>query len=416
MFTPSPVSSGSPRLLMSATVALVLGGCAASSPRAVPLPERTTPQPSGLAALPRVDSGAFVVTLGADTIALERYTKSADRLQGELVLRSPRTRVIRYDADLSPSGEFRDLRLTTGMLRPDGSLEQQQTATVSVQGDSAMSEVPGRDGRRTIRMRAPGVIVPFLNNSFAWSEYAIGRLRARGADSLHVSLVPIGGQQPMSSWVARGRGDTVRIAFFGSPIAMRVDEAGRVRSADASATTVRVSAQRVSGADHDRLARDFAARDEAGRGLGQLSPRDSVVATVGGARITVDYSRPSRRGRVIFGNIVPWNQVWRTGANQATHFTTDRDLVIGGTPVPAGRYTLFTLPTREGATLIISRSVDISGTAYDSSADLARIPMTVRSLPEDVEQLTIRIDSAEDGGTLRIQWERTEWAVPFEVR
>ncbi len=86
-----------------------------------------------------------------------------------------------------------------------------------------------------------------------------------------------------------------------------------------------------------------------------LSPPDSVRATVAGAQIAIDYSRPSMRGRKIFGGVVPWNQVWRTGANLATRFTTSADLVMGGKTIPKGSYTLWTLPSPAGWQLIINK-------------------------------------------------------------
>src|SRR4051812_36783509 len=86
-----------------------------------------------------------------------------------------------------------------------------------------------------------------------------------------------------------------------------------------------------------------------------LSPRDSAVASFGAAKVSVDYSRPSKRGREIFGGLVPWNQVWRTGANAATTLVTSRDLDIGGTLVPAGTYTLYTLPSPTGWKLIVNK-------------------------------------------------------------
>jgi hypothetical protein len=113
---------------------------------------------------------------------------------------------------------------------------------------------------------------------------------------------------------------------------------------------------------------------------------------------------------------VPYGQVWRTGANRATHFTTDRDLVIGGTAVPAGSYTLFSIPAAQGWTLIVNRRTEINGTSYDAAHDLARIPMQTRVLSAPVEDFTIRVDPEGSGGLLRLQWDRTEAFVPIAVR
>ena len=150
-----------------------------------------------------------------------------------------------------------------------------------------------------------------------------------------------------------------------------------------------------------------------GAGGRLLSPRDTTAQTIGDARLMVDYGRPSKRGREIFGGLVPWNQVWRTGANEATHFVTNKDLVIGGTTVPAGTYTLYSLPTPSGWKLIINKQTGQWGTEYDQEQDLARIDMTVEKRSPPLEQFTITIEPRGQGGVLRLAWDTTQASVPF---
>src|SRR5205807_2304320 len=128
-------------------------------------------------------------------------------------------------------------------------------------------------------------------------------------------------------------------------------------------STMQVTVERTQGLDFAALGKAFAPRS-----LGVLSPPDSVKTSVAGAALTVRYSRPSTRGRAIFGNVVPWNQVWRTGANQATIFETSADLVIAGTPVPAGQYSLWTLTTRWAVKPASCRCCASSNTSGYSSA------------------------------------------------
>jgi hypothetical protein len=130
----------------------------------------------------------------------------------------------------------------------------------------------------------------------------------------------------------------------------------------------------------------------------------------------VDYGRPSRRGREIFGNVVPWGTVWRTGANAATQFRTDRDLEIGGVVLPAGTYTLWTLPAPTGWHLIVNRQTGQWGTAYDSTQDFIRVPLTVTVLAAPVEVFTIAVEPQGAGGVLSFAWDRTRALVPFTVR
>ena len=150
---------------------------------------------------------------------------------------------------------------------------------------------------------------------------------------------------------------------------------------------------------------------------GLASPRDSVVQSVAGAQLKIDYGRPSKRGRVIWGGLVPWDRWWRTGANQATHFITDKDLVVGGTTVPAGRYTLYTLPVQSGAwKLIINKQTGQWGTEYNQGQDLARVDMKVEKLSPPVEQFTIKIEPQEKGGIIRLVWDTAQASVPFTVK
>ena len=122
---------------------------------------------------------------------------------------------------------------------------------------------------------------------------------------------------------------------------------------------------------------------------GRASPRDSVAVSVNGKEISVAWGSPSMRDRLIFGGLVPWGQVWRTGANEATALRTEANLMIGGHDVPAGSYTLYTIPEPEAWTLIINRQTDQWGTEYDPSLDLARVPMHVEALDQPVQQFAI---------------------------
>jgi len=146
------------------------------------------------------------------------------------------------------------------------------------------------------------------------------------------------------------------------------------------------------------------------------SPRDSVAATIGGATVKVNYGRPSKRGREIFGGLVPYGTAWRTGANEATAFTTSKALRFGTVTVPAGNYTLFTLPAQDGKwQLIINKQTGQWGTAYDAKQDLVRIPMTVSQTPAVVEQMQITVTAAGNGGQLAVLWDRTKAMAAFTV-
>jgi hypothetical protein len=140
----------------------------------------------------------------------------------------------------------------------------------------------------------------------------------------------------------------------------------------------------------------------------RASPHADVTATLAGKKITVSYGRPYVKGRVIFGGLVPWGEVWRTGADEATTFTTEADLVIGGLKVPRGEYSLFTIPTDKQWTLVLNKTAKQWGAfKYDAKQDLGRTPMTVAAAAKPVEQLTIELVPAGKQLTLKLSWDKT---------
>jgi len=144
------------------------------------------------------------------------------------------------------------------------------------------------------------------------------------------------------------------------------------------------------------------------------SPPGTASVTFGdGKTVTINYSRPSMRGRQIFGGLVPYGQVWRTGANAATSLKTDVDLTIGGANVPAGSYTLYTIPNENAWKLIINKQTGQWGTNYDEGKDLARVDMKVSKNASPTEQFTISLDKTGDtSATLKLDWANATATVP----
>jgi len=137
-------------------------------------------------------------------------------------------------------------------------------------------------------------------------------------------------------------------------------------------------------------------------------PGEATLKFADGKTVSIQYSRPSMRGRKIFGGLVPYDQVWRTGANAASSLKTDVALTIGGANVPAGSYTLYTLPSANSWKLIINKQTGQWGTNYDQSQDLARVDMKVSQRSSPLEQFTISFDkTGGDSATLKLEWDTT---------
>lgn len=364
----------------------------------------------------------YVEQLGSDTLTIEEFARHPDRIEGRIIVRSPVTRVIEYTADLSPAGDI--VRLESGMSIPETNPNQlpARHAVTTLQDDSAVTvvETEGEEGETTSVAAPEGTVlaVSKLPISVAFLEHAIDRALQSQSDSMPFPVLLQGSQAVASNAVVRVDDSTFAVDFFGSPMYVQVSEDGRVLAVSGRETTMKVETERVSAGsvDLDAMAAEFASRDARGEGFGVASPPATVQATVAGASLEVRYSQPAKRGREIFGGLVPWGSVWRTGANAATHFSTDRNLTIGDARVPAGTYTLWSIFTPESATLIINRQTGQWGTQYDESQDLVRIPMNREALDETAERFTIAIEEVGNGGVLKLMWDNSSFSVPIRVR
>jgi hypothetical protein len=148
-----------------------------------------------------------------------------------------------------------------------------------------------------------------------------------------------------------------------------------------------------------------------------LSPPASAAVSLNGKSVSISYNTPSMRGRVIMGGLVPYGKVWRTGANQATTLKTETDLMIGTAAVPAGTYTLYTLPSADVWKLIINKQTGQWGTVYNADQDLVRVDMMKAELPAPQEVMSISFEKTSGGTTeLHVRWENTDVWVPVTAK
>lgn len=358
------------------------------------------------------DTGVFVVTLGTDTTIIERYVLHAGGTFETIgITRVPQTVLRRTHVRVAAPARIVSLDLD--MLDVERGLAGESTrrSRFTFEGDSAVMTVSG-DQSRVVRMAGTPDMLVFSGNSPALHQLVVARALASPQAVDTVWLVG----NPPQPHIVRGRAPgsvTIETPNLGTWEA-QVDARGRILSLDMGLLGTRM--ERTDWRPSmEELARSYAARDAAGTGLGVLSPRDTVRARIGNAALLVDYGRPARRGRVVFGGLVPFGETWRTGANEATHLTTDRDIELGGTRLPAGTYTLWTVPGEDGWTLIVNSRTGQWGTVYDADYDVLRVPMRVTRLPSLVERFTIGIAPEGRGGVLRMRWEETEASVPFRV-
>lgn len=360
----------------------------------------------------------FVETLGNDTIAVESFTRTATSIDGQVVSRNPATTLASYHAELGEDGRIS--RFEANWHRGDD-LDGPAAASVTVtrEGDAVqVVRTSSDEGTDTLTVEPDALLVPNVGRlplAVGMVDYATRRAVAEGADRLEIAMLsPGSGRLADNAFESRGEG-VYTLGYFGSPQIINVDETGAVQSMSGRETTVKVEiAPSAQPLDVAALAADYAARDASGAGLGVPSPTDTVTATIGGAEMEVVYSRPAMRGREIWGGLVPYGEVWRTGANAATHFSTSRPIRLGDLDLPAGDYTLWTTFTPQGGTLIVNSQTDQWGTAYDAEQDFGRTAFEERPTDAPVERFTIEL--FPDPSELRLVWADRMYVAPIVVR
>jgi hypothetical protein len=319
-----------------------------------------------------------------------------------VVVHSPATRIVRYRIALNPDSSLASFEQSITLA--DGSPAPQQPTgmKISFTGDTAIREMTPPNGSAIVRRTpVPAGTLPSIGGSYL--AYELGIAEARRTNAGAYLTIGLAAQQsaPTRFAVTFIGNDSAEVDSFGSPIGFRLDASGRIRRGDGARTTQKVVISAIGDVPLGDIAARWAARDAAGHAMGLSSPRDTTGAVVGDARITIEYGRPARRGRDIWGGLVAWGEVWRLGANAATQFTTTRDLDVGGILVPAGHYSLWLLPAATHAELIVNAQTGQWGTEYHAEQDVVRIPLEpTMGQHANEERLTLAVI----GGELVIRW------------
>ncbi|MEX2283814.1 MAG: DUF2911 domain-containing protein [Gemmatimonadota bacterium] len=351
----------------------------------------------------RAQQTTFVYRLGRDTTAIEQFTRTGNRITGETVNRSGAavTRLqyeVTLGSDGRPTAVVYRTRNAAGATLPNAPTEIRLTFV----GDSVRREAVFADStsRRTL---AAVRGTPFMGPAYGLLEIAFGQMRRANQQTAAFALVGTGAGNPgpMQFTVT---GDTIR-----SPDGRKfvVDREGRIQSIDALSTTQKLTATRGS----NRV--DIATIAGGMRAMGLLSPRDNTHFSFMQSPVFINYSRPSVRERTVWGGtLVPFDQIWRNGANEATHLATSRELTFGNVVVPPGLYTLWIYNDRTaGPQLAINKQIGQWGAAlpmtnvYNQANDVGRVPMTMAATPSHVEEYTITIRPAGAGrGAIDFAW------------
>jgi len=359
---------------------------------------------------------AFVSTLGTDTVTVEVFVKVGNVIEGTLVERIQNTHIIEYRAELNDSGHISSLTTArrTPSTNPEGAAPVETSITID--GDQATIVREGGQNPGESTVTVPAGVIPTLgrNSSAMFVFEQVSRQLTDGSEG--VMLLTSNGSDARQNNSQRYTADSVSMDYFGQPRVGWTNDDGHIMGASGAATTGKAEVRRVEPFLVGEMADRWAAMDAAGEGIGVPSPAATTVATVGGADLEVRYSQPAKRGRDIWGGLVPKGEVWRTGANAATHFSTSSALSIGGNDIEAGTYTLWSLWQDGSYSLIVNEQTNQWGTAHDAARDMFSVEMNMEDLEASVERFTISIEESDGGGLIVLEWDTTRYTTDFSIR
>ncbi|HEV8505048.1 MAG TPA: DUF2911 domain-containing protein [Chitinophagaceae bacterium] len=373
----------------------------------------------------------FITMLGSDTISVESVTRQGNTLTSDEVDRFPRVEIRHTVVDLNDNGSILHLLMD---IQTPSELPGQRNRKVMAEVANNKVHLSKMDSTGSVNRDFPtggAIVVAHVQQMYSLYELYFAAALKQAAASKLAAGTPVQMRQfyidrefdrfPLghATVTPRGGGKAEVTHDWLSGIGEATMDSGyNMLSYSGARTTYKVQVTRLATPpDVKGIADRFEANEKEGGSVKSLSVRDTTSAQIGNATFTVDYGRPLLRGRTLLGDVIPYDYVWRTGANAATQFTTSTPIKLAGMQVPAGKYTLFTAPHTNGVELIVNKQTGQWGTEYNRSLDLgaARIKSEVASTP--VEKFTISIVPGDDRhGILVLEWGSFRWTAPIEVQ
>ncbi len=380
---------------------------------------------------PPADHYGFLTLLGNDTISVESVTRQGNTLTSDEVDRFPRVRVRHTVINLNDDGSIR--HLVMGIHTPSEPANERERNVIADVANNKV-HISKTDSTGTVnRDFATGgsIVVAHVPQMYSLYELYFAAALKHAAESKLATGSPVEMRQfyidrefdrfPLGRVHVTPLGDgKVEIThdwLSGTGEAM-MDSNYNMLNYSGTRTTYKVEVSRLaSPPDVKNIADRFEEQEAKTGNVKSLSVRDIMQAQIGNAMFTVDYSRPLLRGRTLLGNVIPYDRVWRTGANAATQFTTSVPIKLAGMQLPAGKYTLWTAPHTGGVDLIVNKQTGQWGTEYNGSRNLSIKRMNTETLSAPVEEFTISIVPQDTRhGTLVMEWGSFRWTAPIEVQ
>ena len=381
--------------------------------------------------LPTEKTYGFLTMLGRDTISIERISRQGNTLTTDGVDRFPSVRIRHTVVDLNDDGSIRHLVMDIHTpSEPSGQRDRKVVADVA---DNKVQLSKTDSTGTVIRSFLTGgsIVVAHVPQMYSLYELYFAAALKQAAAPKRAIGTPVQMRQfyidrefdrfPLGHATVKpldgGKIEITHDWLSGTGEAM-MDSAGNMLSYSGARTTYDVQVKRLdTPPDVKGIADRWETKETQGGSVRSLSVRDTTRAQIGNAIFTVDYGRPLLRGRTLLGDVIPYDYVWRTGANAATQFTTSTPLKLAGLQVPAGTYTLFSAPHTSGVDLIVNKQTGEWGTEYNRSLDLGTVRITSEVATTPVEEFTISIiPSDKRHGKLVLEWGSFRWIAPIEVQ
>ncbi len=366
-------------------------------------------------------TASFVGKIGPDTVFVETYSIVNNHLYGKVLFRMFENHIGVFNVHFYPNGTIREFNWAA-MDPVNSSLPYQATTawrfpynrTMVCSDDTCTFFISQKDSPQEIIRKQATASMDFYggtNPLFSLMEWNCVRLAKSGKQVLGPLTMTNSGVVSTVS-VRYTAKDTM---IFGGPFIeytkINVDDEGKIISSDGTGTVYNFLVTKHDPIDIDQLAKRMAKSP----GIGDPSPRDTLNVSVQNSLISVAYSRPYKRGRKIFGGVVPYDSVWRTGASNATVLTLQQSIQIGETVIPEGKYSLYTIPGRQAWRLIFNTNTTRWPTDPDRSKDFAEVPLQIKTLDTPKDKFTIAIRETKVGGVLKFQWDTIEAFTDFKL-
>ena len=373
----------------------------------------------------------FLTMLGHDTISIESITRQGNTLTSDEVDRFPGVRIRHTVVNLNDDGSIRHLVMDIHTpSEPPGQRDRKVVADVA----NNKVHLSKTDSTGTVNRDFPtggSIVVAHVPQMYSLYELYFAAALKQAVASKLASGSPVEMRQfyidrefdrfPLGRATVtplnNGKIEITHDWLSGTGEAM-MDSSYNMLSYSGDRTTYKVQVKRLATSpDIKSIADRFEAKEIEAGNVKSLSVRDTTRAQIGIAIFTVDYGRPLLRGRTLLGDVISYDRVWRTGANAATQFTTSAPIKLAGMKVPAGIYTLFTVPHTNGVDLIVNKQRGEWGTEYNGSLDLGTAHITSEVATVPVEKFTISIIPSDNRhGTLVLEWGSFRWLAPIEVQ